>query len=314
MIEHWVKPDVRVFLDLLKANPRPVLSSENIAAFRPMAAAGMAMIDADIGPLARTKDVIAPGPAGSIKTRLFDARATRSAGPVVVFFHGGGFVIGDIDTHAAMCAEIARQLDLPVISVDYRLAPDHRWPAAPDDAEAATRWIAANGAAYDLCFDSLVLCGDSAGANLTLVTGLALRDRAAAVPTRLLLAIYPPADPCGDYRSGVDFAEGYGLDQSAMDWYTESLTPDLKHWRYAPLRADLAGLAPTLVSTASLDPLRDQGRAFAAKAAEAGVDVAYIEARGAIHGFACYRRIIPSAQSDLDDVLALARGMLQRKA
>lgn len=313
MTEHPIRPDVRVFLDLLKTNPRPELNDENIAAFRPMAAQGMAMIDADIGPLARTRDVAAPGPAGRIATRLFDSRASRARGPAVIFFHGGGFVIGDLDTHAAMCAEISRQLDLPVIAVDYRLAPDHRWPAAPDDAEAATRWIAANAGAYGLDVDGIVLAGDSAGANLTLVTALALRDRPAAAPLLLNIAIYPPTDPAGDYPSGADFANGFGLDQSMINWYRESLRADRMHWRHAPLHAKLSGLAPTLISTASLDPLRDQGRAFAAKAVAAGVDVAYVEARGAIHGFACYRRIIPSAQGDLDDVLARARVMLPKR-
>jgi acetyl esterase len=139
--------------------------------------------------MALMRDVVMPGPAGEIPLRLFDGRTERAPGPAVVFFHGGGFAIGNIDTHASMCAEIARRLDLPVISVDYRLAPEHPWPAAPDDAEAAARWIASNGAAFDRAFTSLVFCGDSAGGNLAIVTALALRYRPASVPLAALIPL-----------------------------------------------------------------------------------------------------------------------------
>lgn len=311
MTEPYVRPDVRAFLDALKANPRPKMTVENIAAMRPMAPAGMAMLEPPVGELALTRDATALGPHGDIPVRLFDARAEREPGPAVVFFHGGGFVIGNIDTHVSMCAEIARRLDLPVISVDYRLAPEHPWPAAPDDAEAAARWIAENGDIFGREITSLVLCGDSAGANLTLVTGLALRDRPAAVPVLLLLALYPPADPGSVNPSDQAFGDGYGLDSVDMEFYSQVFKADRSHWRAAPVVGDQAGMPATLVVTASLDPLRDQGRAYAAKAISAGVPTTYREFEGTIHGFLGFRRMIPSAQQDFVVVLELAKSMLQ---
>jgi acetyl esterase len=310
MSEPYVRPDVRAFLDALEANPRPKMNAENIAAMRPLAPQGMAMLEPPIGELAVSRDVTMPGPGGAIPLRLFDARATREPGPVVVFFHGGGFVIGDIDTHASMCAEIARRLDLPVISVDYRLAPEHRWPAAPDDAEAAARWIAENGQAFERRFTGLVLCGDSAGGTLCAVTALALRDRPAALPVILQMPIYPAADRGGDYPSHKAFAKGFGLDAVDTVFYDEAYRPDPAHWRAAPARADQSGVAPTFVVTAGLDPLRDEGRALAAQTVAAGVPTAYREFPGVIHGFLGFRRAIPSAAQDFVAVLAIARAMI----
>jgi acetyl esterase len=310
MAEPFVRPDVRAYLDALEANPRPTMTAENIAAMRLMAPQGMAMLEPPVGELAVMRDLAAPGPGGEIALRLFDARAQREPGPAVVFFHGGGFVIGCIDTHASMAAEIARRLDLPVISVEYRLAPEHPWPAAPDDAEAAVRWIAENGAALDRAVTSLVLCGDSAGANLALVTGLALRDRPAAAPCILQIALYPAADPCNRHPSGEAFGDRYGLDAAAMQFYNDAYDSPAGHWRGSPLAGDLAATPPTLLVTAALDPLRDQGRAYAAKAVEAGVAVTYREFAGVIHGFLGFRRVIPSAQADFASLLATARALV----
>lgn len=311
MTEPFVRPDVRNFLDMLKANPRPVMNNDTIAAMRPMAAAGFAMIDAPVGEIAVSKDITIAGPGGPLALRLIDTRADRGPGPVAVFCHGGGYVIGDLDTHMAMCAEIARQLDLPVVAVDYRLAPENPFPAAVDDGEAAARWVAESPAELGLEVTGLVLCGDSAGGNLTIVSALALRDRPAAVPVLLQFPIYPAVDPGTKYPSGKQFSDGYGLDSADMGWYFEALKPDTDHWRGRPILADLAGIAPMLMLTAGLDPLRDQGRAYAARAIEAGVTVTYREAPGLIHGFAGYRRAIPSANKDFVEALAVARQMLR---
>jgi acetyl esterase len=310
--EPFMLPDVRAFLDALKANPRPKMTRETIAAMRPLAPQGMAMLEPPVGELALVRDLTVSTPDAEIPIRLFDSRATRGPGPLVVFFHGGGYVIGNIDTHVSMCAEIARQLDLPVISVDYRLAPEHPWPAAPDDAEAAARWIAAHGAELGREITGLVLCGDSAGGNLTIVTATALRDRPAAVPVILQFALYPAVDPCGDYPSGAAFAEGYGLDATDRLFYNDAYRPDPTHWRSAPLHADQAGMPPTLLLTAGLDPLRDQGRAYAARTIAAGVPTYYLEIPGTIHGFAGFRRAIPSAHGQLLGALGIARALLSQ--
>jgi len=310
MSEIFIRPDVQVFLDALKRNPRPVMTAENIAAMRPLAPQGMALLEPPVGELAVTQDLTIPGPAGLIPLRLFDARKQRAPGPAAVFFHGGGFVIGNIDTHASMCAEIARRLDLPVISVDYRLAPEHPWPAAPDDAEAASRWIADNGAAFGLSITGLVLCGDSAGATLTLVTALALRDRPAALPVILQFAMYPAADSGGQYPSGEMFGDGFGLNHSDMQFYNEVYKSVSGHWRATPLVADQTGVPATLLVTAALDPLRDQGRAYAAKTIAAGVPTTYREIPGTIHGFLGFRRAIPSGQKDFVMILEIAQAMI----
>lgn len=312
MTEPYVRPDVRVFLDLLKDAPRPKMTAETLPMMRPMAPKGMAMLEPPVGELAATRDLSAPGPAGDIPLRLFDVRAEREPGPVVVFCHGGGFVIGNIDTHVSMCAELSRLLDLPVVSVDYRLAPEHPFPAAPDDAEAAARWIAANGAAFGRTVTGLVLCGDSAGGALVIVTALALRDRPAAVPVLLQVPLYPAVDRGGAYPSGEAFGLGFGLDTTDMAFYDQAYSPDRSDWRGSPIIADLSGLPPLLLVTAGLDPLRDQGRAYAAKAVQAGVRTTYVEVPGVIHGFLGFRRAIPSAAQDFVEVMAIARAMLEQ--
>jgi acetyl esterase len=310
MTQVHVRPDVRAFLDMMAARPRPAFTAEFLAEIRKMPPEMMASLDLPVGDLAVDRSLTMPGPGGEIGLRLFDPRADRAAGPVVIFFHGGGFVVGGIATHAALAAEIARSLDVPVISVEYRLAPEHRWPAAPDDAEAAVRWIADNGGAFGRDFTGLVICGDSAGGTLAIVTTLALRDRPAALPVILQIPIYPGADTGGDYPSGRAFSNGYGLDAVDMKLYDEHYRADLRHWRGTPLLADQAGMPPTLVVTAALDPLRDQGRAYAAAAIGAGVPTSYREIGGTIHGFATYRRVIPSAVADLSAILDLARAMI----
>jgi acetyl esterase len=310
MTEHFVRLDVRAFLDAMAANPRPVFNDELMAMIRQMPADVMAGMDLPVGEMGEVRDVVMPGPGGEIALRLYDARASRGAGPVVVFYHGGGFVVGSIDTHAGLAAEIARQLDLPVVSVEYRLAPEHKWPAAPDDAEAAARWIAANGAAFGRDFTRIVLAGDSAGGNLTLITAAALRDEPAAAPLLAQIAIYPVADSHDGYASYAAFSDGYGLESANMAYYEQAYAPDHTHRRRSPIRDDLSGLPPTLVVTAALDPLRDQGRAYAGAAIQAGVPVSYREYRGTIHGFCSYRRMIPSAQADTLAFLALARTMI----
>ena len=313
MSTHYVRTDVQAYLDQLKANPRPPMSDELIAMMRnlpPEVLSQLAVLDLPVGELGEIRNVSMPGPGGEIALRLFDPRASREAGPVMVFYHGGGFVAGSIDTHAGMTAEIARSLDLPVISVEYRLAPENPWPAGIDDAEAAARWIAENGAAFGREFTSLVLCGDSAGATLTVVTALALRENPAALPVIMQWPIYPKTDNTRDYPSDVAFSTGFGLDATDTAYFTKAYAADSQHWRSSPLLAEQAGLPPTFVVTAALDPLRDNGRAYAAKCIEAGVNVTYREMAGTIHGFACYRRAIPSAEGDFAELLAVAKAMI----
>ena len=314
----FVRPDVAAFVEAFSATPRPPMSDAGIAMMRQIPAETMAQmmlaIELPLGPLAVDRALVVPGPAGDLPARLLDPRENRGAGPLIVFFHGGGFVTGSVASHAPLAAEIARVLDCPVVSIDYRLAPEHPWPAAPDDAEAAARWLAGPGALGDREVTGLILAGDSAGGTLALVTAVALRDRPAAVPLRQVLALYPMADASRTYPSGEQFADCFILSSEDMAYYDRAYAADPLSPRHSALRADLAGMPPVVVATASLDPLRDGGRALAGALAAAGCPVAYHEAQGTVHGYATFRRGIPSAVEDLAEVLSLARAQLGMSA
>ncbi len=313
----YVRPDVRAYLDALAKSPRPAMNAQTITMIRKIPkeqiAQMMSASELPLGELAVDKSLTMPGPGGDIELRLFDARAERPAGPVLVFYHGGGFVVGSIGTHASLAAEMARQLDVPVVSVEYRLAPEAKWPAAPDDAEAATRWIADNGATFGRQFTGLILSGDSAGGTLTLTTALALRDKPASVPVKLALPFYPMADASKAYPSSTAFNKGYGLDQTDMSFYGTAYAADVNSPRHSALLAKLKGFPPTVLVTASLDPLRDGGKAFVAKLRKSGVRVKHYQAEGNVHGFATFRKAIPSAQEDLAKILTLAKAELVRQ-
>ncbi len=295
----YVRPDVAAFLSYLNAMPGPKMYELEAPAARAIYITMKDLVDPPVGELATIVDLAVPTPAGDIPARLFDARAFREPGPVVVFAHGGGFVIGNIDTHASFCAEAARLLDLPVVSVDYRLAPEHRWPAAPDDVEAAARWVAGSPAALGRRVTGLVLMGDSAGGTLSIVTAMALRDAPAAVPVLVQAPIYPATDWDGDYASMRAFSNGYLLTDKSMAWFRDSYQADLTHSRGSPKAGSVVGLPPAVIVTAGLDPIRDQGRAYAARLIEAGIPVVYREAAGSIHGFITLRRAIPSSVGDV---------------
>lgn len=303
MTEPFVRPDVALFLAFLNAQTGPKTHEMSVVEARESMRSLKDLADLPIGDLAEMRDLACPGPAGDIPLRLFDSRADRAPGPALLFFHGGGFVFGDLDSHAPVCAEIARRLDLPVVAVDYRLAPEHRWPAAPDDCEVAARWLADSPAALGRQVTGLVLAGDSAGGTLAIVTALALRDRPAARPVLAQWPIYPLVDEGPKYASYHDFSEGFVLSADSMRWFDDAYRADMGHWRGAPLAADQTGMPPTLVLTASLDPLRDQGRAYAAATATAGVATIYREAAGIVHGFINLRKAIPSGATDIADCL-----------
>ncbi|WP_294087773.1 alpha/beta hydrolase [Sphingomonas sp.] len=306
----YVRPDVAQFLAFLNGMPGPRTHELEPAAARGTYTAMKDIADPPVGELAVIKDLAIPGPAGTIPARLFDARAERAAGPAMVFFHGGGFVIGDLDTHASFCAEAARMLDLPVIAVDYRLAPENPWPAAPDDCEAAARWVAGSPEALGRQVTGVVTCGDSAGGALCIITTMALRDQPAAVPVLAQFPIYPVVDVSANYASYQAFGDGFLLTKPTMTWFDGHYRPDMTHWRGAALTGAHHCMPPTLVMTAGLDPLRDQGRAYAAALIAEGVPTAYREAVGNIHGLITLRKAIPSAQNDVDQALAALKLIL----
>jgi acetyl esterase len=310
----YVRPDVRAFLDFLNSLSGPRSHEVGTAEAREMMRKSRHVADADTGELAVIRDLACPGPAGDIPLRLYDAREDRGAGPLILFFHGGGFVMGDLDTHEPFCAQIARLLDMPVLSVDYRLAPEHPFPAGAEDCIAAARWAAGSPAPLGREVTGLVTSGDSAGGNFAIVVGLALRDEPAPVPILAQWPIYPAADPAKGYPSFEDFGEGYLLTREGMRWFDQCYGPDKGDWRYSPLLKSQAGMPPTLVLTASLDPIRDQGRAYAAACIQAGVPTVFREAKGNIHGFINLRKAIPSSDEDIGACVDVLKLMLAEKS
>ena len=308
----YVRPDVRAFLNFLNSADSPPMSALTPDLARQTYLAMGAIGEADPLALPVIRDLVAPGPDGPVPVRLYDARETRTAGPAVVFFHGGGFVIGDLETHHAFCTELAAGLDLPVIAVDYRLAPEHPFPAAPDDCEAVARWVATSPAELGLTVTGLILTGDSAGGNLTIVTTQALTAKPAAVPVILQAPLYPLSDDRPDHASFAQFAEGFLLTADTMTWFADGYSATPGDVRAYPLYNDHAQTPPTVLVTAGLDPIRDSGRVYGAELVRAGVPVTFLEFAGIIHGFVQLRKAIPSAQDDIKAIFAAIRQQLER--
>lgn len=306
----FVRPDVAAFLAFLNSQPGPKMQEVSPDEAREMMRTMKSIAELPTGDLAVKRDISIPGPAGVIPARLYDTQEDRGPGPVMVFYHGGGFVIGDLETHESYCAEAARQLDMPVISIDYRLAPEHPFPAASDDCEAATRWIAESPAELGLQVNGLILSGDSAGGNLTIVTAMALRDAPAAAPVILQHPIYPAVSASDDWQSMRDFADGHLLTAEGMAWFMDAYKPDGADRRGSPLDFDHAGMPPSLVTTAGLDPLRDQGKAYYDALIAAGVRAEYRNADGNIHGYITLRQALPSSNEDVKGNLDALKAML----
>src|SRR5262245_8546779 len=265
-------PQAKALLDQLPLMPD--FSTLDLALLR----TGMAqnpLTAAQSEEVAKVENRTVPGPAGPIAVRVYTPRG-RAPFPGLVYFHGGGFVLCNLDSHDGICRSLANAAGCVVVSVDYRLAPEHCYPAAPEDCYAATQWVAKNGAELGIDVMRLAIGGDSAGGNLTAVTALLARDRGGPA-LRFQLMIYPVTD-CGfgteSYREN---GEGYFLTTGMMRWFWQKYLPDPKQAGegYAsPLRAaNLGSLPPGLCITAGYDPLRNEGEAYAERLRKAGVDV-----------------------------------------
>ena len=256
-------------------------------------------------PIGSVRDLAAPGPHGPIPLRLVRPAGVADAValPLLVYFHGGGWVIGDLDTHDVACRTLAAGAGIAVLAVDYRLAPEHRFPAAVDDCIAAVRFARAEAAALGADAARIAVGGDSAGGNLAAVACLALRDAGEPVPAFQLL-IYPATDMRAVAPSHTANGQGYMLTPDSIAYYREHYMPDAAEradWRASPLlAADHAHLPPALVLTAGFDPLRDEGRQYADALSGAGVACQYICFERQIHGFVTMGRVIDEANTALD--------------
>lgn len=302
MTRPFIRPDVADFLVRAAAAEAPPMQDLPI----PMVRAAMREMGqtADIAPapLPVVRDLACPGPGGVIPLRLYDRQVRRESGPLILFFHGGGFVFSDLTSHDSFCRTLALRCDLPVLAVDYRLAPDDPFPAFVDDAEAVARWVAGQPETKEREITGLITCGDSAGGHLAILVAQRLGVAAAAVPVLAQWVLYPFVGGGHDWPSMRDLGEGYMVTRPLMSWFDDLCGQPGSDPRYGLLNGPVPA-TPLLMQTASLDPLRDQGLAYAQKARAAGATVIAIEAAGMIHGFVNLRRAIPSAGEDVETLL-----------
>lgn len=306
--------DSQAFLDLLKSLGRPPINSLPPLQAREVFRRGRMVTQPDLPQVDRVRDAAAPGPHGPVPLRLYRGAGTADLGalPVHVYFHGGGWVLGDLDSHDWVCRRIANAAKCAVVSVDYRMAPEHVFPAAFDDALAAVRWVAASAVTERWDARRISVGGDSAGGNLSSAVALALRDTA---EIRLVAQslIYPAVDlsMSGDYYGR--FTSGLPLVDETMIWFVDLYAPERaarKDWRASPLLArSHHGLPPALIVLAGNDPLLAEGEAYGAKLAAAGVKVTTTRYPGQIHGFVSNGKLLPKANDAIADIATFLTGI-----
>jgi acetyl esterase len=259
------------------------------------------------------RDLQADGPHGAIPLRLYRPLGSSASErlPVLVYYHGGGWVIGDLDTHDTLCRELANGAGCAVVAVDYRMAPEQRFPAAVDDCIAATRWVHAQASALELDASRLAVGGDSAGGNLAAVVSIAARE-SGDLPIAYQLLIYPATDQHRNTPSHDSNGQGYLLTTDTMNYFTGHYIPDASRytdWRASPLlHPDLSRLPPALVLTAGYDPLRDEGAAYAERLTAAGNRATYVCFEREIHGFILMGKVLDEANT----AVALCAAELKR--
>lgn len=311
----YIRPDMKGFLDMMAQVNGPKLTDMTLEDARASYVALHNLADRPARSLPVIRDLACPGPNGEIPLRLYDARESREGPtPVLVFYHGGGFVIGDLDTHHALCTEIAALMDLPLVAVHYARAPEAPFPAAILDCEAATRWVASSPAELGLAASGIITIGDSAGGNATVVIGQMLAASPAAVPVVLQVPIFPLVAPAEGSASMAAFADGFLLTGDTMTFFNAAYAADRDDPRGFPILGRHDDAPPTIVVTASLDPIRDSGRAYAKALVDAGRDVVFLEMRGVTHSFTNLRAAVPSTQNDLERVVAAMKFMLEKPA
>ena len=307
-----VTPEVQTILDLLAAVDDVPIEEMTPQAMRE----AYAMLNAtgSKAEMASVTDRTVPGPGGDIPVRVYVPTAEPGPRPVLVYFHGGGWVIGDLETHDSTVRALASGSGATVVSVDYRLAPEHPFPAPLDDCLAAVRWVADHGAEIDVDPARLAVAGDSAGGNLAAAVALALRDTGPALRAQVL--VYPVTDGTLGEPSMDENGDGYFLTKATMAWFWDHYMGDRDRATeptasvlHAPDEA-LAGLPPALVITAEFDPLRDEGEAYASRLAAAGADVTTSRYDGMIHGFFSMGDFVPEGKAAIDEASEMLRAAL----
>ncbi len=294
-------PQARALLDLIEERGIPPMHTLSVAEARAAYRDRRGVTQPAPPAVAQVANLEATGPNGTIALRAYRPLGSHADAvlPVLVYFHGGGWVIGDLDTHDTLCRELANAADCAVVAVDYRLAPEHPFPAAVDDAIAATRWVHAHAARLSFDAGRLAVGGDSAGGNLAAVVAIAARD-SGDLPIAFQLLIYPATDQHRTSPSHTQNGTGYLLTRETMDYYCGHYLrgpADVEDWRASPLLAsDLSRLPPAFVLTAGYDPLRDEGQAYAAALRHAGNRVEHACVDGQIHGFVPMGKVLDDAR------------------
>ena len=285
--------------------------NQSIAATRVSRRGATKLVTGTPAAVAEVRNQSIPGPGGPLPIRIYLPESKQTALPVIIYFHGGGWVLGDLDSHDTLCRTLAVKTDAVVVSVDYRLAPEHVFPAALDDADAALRWVAGNASSFNGDASRIAVAGDSAGGNLAAALSLLARDQHGP-HIRAQVLLYPAVDLSNlDRQSTLDFAQGYFLTRARMAWFIEQYVPE-PNQRSEPLVSPLlasshTGLPPALTITAGFDPLRDEGEAYAGVLSKAGVSSQLQRYEGVLHGFISMDRWFPEAQQATDLIAGFLR-------
>jgi acetyl esterase len=298
-------PQARALLDLITAKNLPAMQDLAPVEARAYYRDRRALTQPEPPEVASAVDrSVATGDGHALPVRCYrplDSDATAVM-PCLVYFHGGGWTIGDLDTHDTLCRELANRAGIAVVAVDYRMGPEHRFPAAVEDCIAATRWVAAEASALRIDPGRLAVGGDSAGGNLAAVVAIALRDAGHQPPLRFQLLVYPQTDMRNRHPSHATNGTGYLLESETIAYYQRHYLGDdaarRLDWRASPLlHPDLARLPPALVLTAGFDPLRDEGLEYADRLSAAGVRATHVCFERQIHGFLPMGRVIDEANT-----------------
>jgi acetyl esterase len=301
-------PDAAAIFQAFQDAGRPAYETLPPSEAREYYRAARPIVNPDPPALESSKPLSISAPHGAIPARIYTPKTLRKnngLAPCLVFFHGGGWVIGDLDTHDVVCQKLAHEGELIVISVDYRLAPKHKFPAAADDAITATKWVADNAKQFGIDAAHLLVGGDSAGGNLAAVVALAARDGDGPKLAGQVL-VYPATDFAMKHPSHSEPETSILLTHSVIKWFCNhylNSAADIENWKASPARAKtLAGLPPAYVLTAGADPLRDEGAEYAARLKEAGVPVTYRHFPGQFHGFFTMGKLLQQANVAVTEI------------
>jgi len=300
-------PQAQAVLNTLAAMKLPPPDTIPVAQAREQFMRARASFLAPPEDVAACVDRTLPGPAGEIPVRIYRPRGSREQVrlPALVYFHGGGWVFGNLDSHDPLCRALANRAQCAVVAVDYRLAPEHKFPAAVDDALAVLRHLASHGSAIGIDGSRLAAAGDSAGGTLVAVAALDFRDRGGP-RLALQVLLYPATDLAMTAPSYARLGQGYMLTTERMLFFRNAYlrdARDIADWRASPLKAqDLSRLPPALIITASHDPLVDEGKAYADRLSAVGVAVSYRCYEGMLHGFLTMAGVIDAGKAGIDEI------------